>query len=126
MKSEEKPKLLMDTEKYKKLGGEIREILSTCVDILITEGFTDDEINVFFKHCHIGERIKSLSKDEKIDYILNCDSFWEYYEDKAEYEKYSREEILKKRRKYTEKYVKDVENRNRKRMCDIHFSNLQN
>lgn len=126
MKTKSKAEMLTDKEKHARAGKEIKEILSTCINILMVEGFTEDEINILFKHCFIEEKIKSLSTEEKINYILNCDSFWEDYEAKAEYDNYSQGEISEKRRKYAENYVKEIEANVRKKMCDINFSTLKN
>lgn len=124
MKREAKIEKLMKTPKYKKYGYETHKILSTCIEILIKEEFTDEEIKLLFKHSFIEQKVKNMDPDEKIDYILNCDYFWNFFDEKSDPEKFSTEAILKKYGKYSEKLVKEFDEKARKQLFENSFADI--
>ena len=114
----------METPKYKKYGYQTHKILSSCIQILIKEDFTDEEIKLLFKHSFIEQKIKNLNPEDEIDYILNCDYFWDFFNEKSNLEKSSIEAILRKYGKYSEKLVKEFDEKARKRLFENSFADI--
>lgn len=124
MERKSKVQKLKETPKYKEYGYQIDQIFNSCVEMFIHEGFTDDEIKLLFKHSFVEQKLKTLDVDDQIDYVLNCDYFWDFFDEKSDSATYSIETILKKYGKYNEDLVKKLEKKAKKRHYKNSFADI--
>lgn len=115
---------LRETAKYKKYGYQAYSILNSSIEILINEGFTDEEIKLLFKHSFVEQKTRKMDPDEMIDFMLNCDYFWEYFDSKADPEIYSTEAILKAYGKYSKELAEKLDERAKNRIFEHRFNDI--
>lgn len=92
---------------------EMYDLLKDIISIMIDEGFSLEDMKTILKHALLSEIIKRLdSVDDKLDFALNCDYFWEYFDKKSENE-YSVENIIKRHNIKSKEAIELLEKKNR-------------
>lgn len=109
MSFESEIELHMESIRWKSPTEEIYGLLKGIISMLIDEGFSLADMKKILKHALVNEIIKKLDNvDDKLDFVLNCDYFWEYFDEKTKPDKYSLENIIKKYNKNSEKIIKEL------------------
>ena len=107
--NEAEMKMHMESIRWKSTTEEIYVLLKEIISIMIDNGFSLNDMKKMLKHALVNEIIKKLDDvDDKLDFVLNCDYFWKYFDEKSGPDKYSLDTIIKKYNKDSEKIIKEL------------------
>ncbi len=107
--NEAEMKMHMESIRWKSTTEEIYVLLKEIISIMIDNGFSLNEMKKMLKHALVNEIIKKLDDvDDRLDFVLNCDYFWEYVDEKDGLDKYSLDTLIKKYNKDSEKIIKEL------------------
>ena len=114
MSIESEIELHMESLRWKNCTEEIYGLLKGIISTMIDEGFSLSDMKKILKHALVNEIIKKLDDvDDKLEFVLNCDYFWEYFDEKSATDKHSLGRVISKYNKDSESIIKEIAQKSR-------------